>query len=405
MSSRIRAARSAVPLLIAAGSACSPDAVTATMASPLPTEATANLVMNPSAWDLTLLPLLPGGTWSEAHAVNDSGVVVGFGNVADGSTHAFKYRNGVITDLGTSKSYSATYARGVNIAGEVVGSAMEPGKGPNRPVAVRWSAAGAIAALPGTATALASEAYDINSLGVTVGHSQLRTGFWRATKWKNGVMIDMDLAAAATSSAAPTRMSAAGYPGGSTALAINDAELSAGYEWGENPVAWEDAVAWEATNNKHWPSPDGGNSRATAVNAAGQLFGWVEYLYGGPGSIYWIGDVYTLGDVYAGWPSATGWQRWPEPHAKVALSDRKRIAGTLTSGGFTQAWTGRYATNDMTMLKSTPPYAISRAVDVNTCGWVIGHVAQPLGGPRRAALWRGYILTRNGKIYVCDPPV
>lgn len=68
-----------------------------------------------------------GGPFSDAHALNEAGQVVGTAAVSPTSAHAFLYDfdGGALTDLGTfGGAYSAGMTLGVNDAGDVVGSAM-----------------------------------------------------------------------------------------------------------------------------------------------------------------------------------------------------------------------------------------------------------------------------------------
>lgn len=60
-----------------------------------------------------------GGTSSQATAVSDSGEVVGFASLANGYQHAFSMLDAMMIDLGTLGGSS--YAYGVNDSGEVVG--------------------------------------------------------------------------------------------------------------------------------------------------------------------------------------------------------------------------------------------------------------------------------------------
>jgi probable HAF family extracellular repeat protein len=67
---------------------------------------------------------LPGGQSVEATAINNNGQVVGSATTADGSTHAFLYDNGKMTDLGTLDG-NASYAKSINDSGEIVGTALD----------------------------------------------------------------------------------------------------------------------------------------------------------------------------------------------------------------------------------------------------------------------------------------
>jgi probable HAF family extracellular repeat protein len=67
------------------------------------------------------LGTLPGGSYSEALAINAMGQVVGAGITASGQLHAFLYSNGVMQDLGNFPGGDGSFANGINDAGEVVG--------------------------------------------------------------------------------------------------------------------------------------------------------------------------------------------------------------------------------------------------------------------------------------------
>src|SRR5579872_6634007 len=58
---------------------------------------------------------------NQANAINDAGVAVGFSGTQDGSTHAFSFSQGVLTDLGVLPNYSFSQATAINTSGQIVG--------------------------------------------------------------------------------------------------------------------------------------------------------------------------------------------------------------------------------------------------------------------------------------------
>jgi probable HAF family extracellular repeat protein len=66
------------------------------------------------------LGTLPGGSFSEAHAINASAVVTGLANASGELSDMFAYRNGILTDLGTLGGTSGT-GNGVNASGQIAG--------------------------------------------------------------------------------------------------------------------------------------------------------------------------------------------------------------------------------------------------------------------------------------------
>src|SRR5205823_12390994 len=64
--------------------------------------------------------LIGAAGYSEAQAVNDLGMIVGYSAAANDQEHAFSYVDGKMTDLGTLGGLYS-YAYGVNDAGAAVG--------------------------------------------------------------------------------------------------------------------------------------------------------------------------------------------------------------------------------------------------------------------------------------------
>jgi len=68
------------------------------------------------------LPTL-GGESSTPRAINDQGVVCGWADVAEGKYHAFRYHDGVMTDLGFLPGGNRSEAWAINNPGDIVGLA------------------------------------------------------------------------------------------------------------------------------------------------------------------------------------------------------------------------------------------------------------------------------------------
>src|SRR5262245_5455114 len=62
-----------------------------------------------------------GGNRSYARDINDSGVIVGWADNADGTARAFRYSSGVMTDIGIGTAEVESQANGLNDVGAVVG--------------------------------------------------------------------------------------------------------------------------------------------------------------------------------------------------------------------------------------------------------------------------------------------
>ncbi|MFN3651782.1 MAG: DUF3466 family protein [Armatimonadota bacterium] len=132
--------------------------------------------------------MLPGGSHSEALDVNDSGHAVGYSLVGRDENgdrledeHAFLYRDGVLTDLGTLGGHSSR-ALALNDDGVVVGAASTPDE---KTHAFVWKdgVMRDLGVLPGGSHSVAQ---DINAEGVIVGSAG--TGEWavpvRLVRWR-----------------------------------------------------------------------------------------------------------------------------------------------------------------------------------------------------------------------------
>ncbi|MGG5259100.1 hypothetical protein [Phycicoccus avicenniae] len=138
----------------------------------------------------------PGGE-SSARGVNLSGVVVGQSHV-DGVNppHAVRWTNGVMTDLGTGYgSGSGSAARGINDDGTVVGVRYASQSSPTRAVVWRGGRIIDLGSLGGTTTSpwsTLSEAHAVNNAGQVVGAALPKEGYpLHGFIWANGVMRDL----------------------------------------------------------------------------------------------------------------------------------------------------------------------------------------------------------------------
>jgi probable HAF family extracellular repeat protein len=126
-----------------------------------------------------------GGTNSYAADINNNGVVVGTSSLADGSQHAFVYRNGGMHDLGTLGGTNST-ATAINSIGDIVGwSDMADG---SQHAFFYDGTMHDLETLGGSG----SWAYDINDKGQIVGAAYTADGSRRAFLYSGGVMQNID---------------------------------------------------------------------------------------------------------------------------------------------------------------------------------------------------------------------
>ena len=126
-----------------------------------------------------------GGPSSNALGVNGDGIVAGWSMRADGVQRAVAWTAQGIVDLGSLVDGGCSYANGINSAGVIVGSTCTAAAGVR---AARFRGPGLIddlGSFGGTTIALA-----INDSGLIVGYSYLPNGTFHGFVYSDGKMID-----------------------------------------------------------------------------------------------------------------------------------------------------------------------------------------------------------------------
>jgi probable HAF family extracellular repeat protein len=239
-----------------------------------------------SSWTLTNLGTLPGGHYSSAVAISNSGQIVGSSETANGMSHAFVWRNGRMTDLGTLGG-PESQATALNDRGQVVGDSYVSGGGWH--AFVWWN--GRMTDLGTTAAGAFSSAAAINGAGQIVGLGDTDTtpGPYHALLWDNGKLTDL------------------GTLGGtvSNATAINNSGQIIGNS--HTADGYTHAFLWQRGVMTDLGTLGGTDSTAAAINERGEIVGSSNTGTGEMHAfVWWRGRMTDLGTLGACQSYASG---------------------------------------------------------------------------------------------------
>lgn len=285
------------------------------------------------------LGLLPGGSYTQGKAISPAGRVALIGNASGGGTRAAVWWNGALTELPRPQDVNEVQVLGINDSGVAVGHGDYTDYLPHPLV---WRD-GRVSVLPGIAAGAGhvhGNAYGVNASGDIVGESadgprvlgQLPT--YQATKWVNGVPIDLG------------RLGGKG----SAALAINDAGMIVGRSMTDQSwtVAYDvnhhvEAAVWREGVIQRLDNLGGRYSEATALNNRGQVVGSSN-----------LPDAWGVGPFNR----AVIWDGSKVQDLNKLIGEDVRQAG----------------------------WVLLTATGINDRGWIVGHARNMLNGDRHAFL-------------------
>lgn len=261
-------------------------------------------------WDegqLVDLGTLPGGTYSEAYAINDAGQIVGWSmtdqstcTAFDGCWHAFLWENGTMTDLGGLDPRFQSYAYSINNRGQIAGASATADYPFGYWRAVTWLGGHLRElGLPDSATDVL--ALGINSRATAVGYAYIN-GRDAPIMWSQGTIIQLPV------------------PAGTSAQAskINDAGQVVGRSGSNHALLWNDGEL-TILPNPAWAA----RSEAHDINNQGVIVGDSLMITTGMIAVRWVnGSPSAL-------PRAAG---WTESYAR-GVNARGDVAGAANING------------------------------------------------------------------------
>lgn len=257
-----------------------------------------------------------GGNWSDASAVNDSGLVTGLMSENDDG-HVYTYQNGKFIDLFPILDGLTGEPTGLNQNGVIASATNVNGFFFPTTYDASTGARTVISGLGGQSGNLVGFATAVNNFGQAVGYAYVPSGEWHPFFYSAGLTTDLGC------------LPGEDVPCYGYALGINDTgEIVGG-------TGKEHAFRWKEGEMKRL-DPDGMTGRAYAVNSQGQITGYVcdaTYCYGfisdgeditiieTPPSFYTAGFAINEAGTIAGavWLKNNKLCRncYPDPHAFV----------------------------------------------------------------------------------------
>ena len=268
------------------------------------------------------------GSDSAGLAINNAGQVVGESGTSSGSEHAFLWQGGKITDLGTLGGANSV-AHGINNLGQIVGEA-NTGTGSDH--AFLWQG-GKITDL-GTLGGANSMAFGINCLGQIVGNANTSNGTNHAFLWQNGKMADLGTLGGTYSGADGIN---------SLGQIVGDADTSSGSEH---------AFLWQNGKMTDLGTLGGTYSGATAINQGGQIVGDSSVSSGQEHAFLWQNG--TMTDLNSFLPTGSGWVL----QYATGINNSAQIVGWGT-------YNGALAAFELTMPLMSPQAALSQGANNN----------------------------------------
>jgi len=309
---------------------------------------------------ITDLGTLPGGVYSSAYAINDSGKIAGMAYDSSGQLRTVVWQNGQIATIPDAGGSAASVPEDMNDAGEMCGRQQVFSGGIY--YGVYWNQSNQAFVLPGIPGGLSNlvRAHAINELGQIAGMGQQGPpDYWgHAAVW-SGITFQSDL----------------GFMGGgnySEAYGINDlgdvVGVAALSSTAQHAFLWKNG---QYTDLSTW-SGGGVSSIAYAINDSGTIVGLNKSV----ASVFEQGVVSAL-------PMPQGISAFTPA---IDINDSGDIIAT-GSKGFPIEVGVLWRNGTPIDLGTLPGGTISRVRRINDTGEIVGEANTSNGGPFHAVKW------------------
>lgn len=295
-----------------------------------------------------------GGPQSFARSVNSLGDVVGSADTASGDTHAFIYKNGVMTDLLGSKGGSQSGAQSINDAGQVAGFTFDS-SGNSQAYMFQNN----ILTKLGTLGGPSSFAYRVNASGQIVGVADGASGHNYAFLYSNGLMKNLGTT---------------GNTSDSEGLGLNDIGQAAGYVVGP---FFGHAALFNNNQVTDLGTLGGSSSYARSISHSGQVTGYAAISSGRLHAFLYSSNHMTDIGVL---PGAVGSDGYDINGSGAIVGDSVFVIGGVI--GFERAFlyqNGKMIDLNGVLDNSTNGSVLSYAEMINDQGWIAGEALTPNG--------------------------
>ena len=305
-----------------------------------------------AAYTITDIGVLDGGDSSIANDINSSGEVVGWGTnvISSGSpshyARAIFYSSGQVTDLGTLGGPLA-YATGINDDGVIVGESMIDSGSQFHAFIYSNGVMQNIDPLSN----YSSIAWAVNSSGQAVGEYSVNSGSTSAFLYSGGTLTDLG------------KLDGASY---SAAYGINDLGQAVGSSDFRNAQSEAHATLFSDGQQIDLGVIGGYNSRARAINDAGQVVGTSTIDSSGARHAFLFedGNMHDLGTLGGEYSEAR------------AINSSGVVVGLSAVTGFYDVSPFIYSAGSMvdlnSLLEPSSGWLLTNATSINDLGQIVG---------------------------------